>query len=79
VPSASAVAPPLATSYAIPTPPRDADAAVAPTERAAVDAVAAGAYADAARLYDQLAAAYPNRPAYAEAARILRAKLDGGR
>jgi len=64
---------------AIPAPPRDLDAAVTPTERAAVDAVVAGSYADAARLYDQLAATHPDRPAYAEAARILRAKLDAGR
>jgi len=45
-------------------------------ERAAADAVAAGAYADAIRIYDALAAAHPDRAVYREAARILRAKID---
>lgn len=44
-----------------------------PDERAAVDAVASGAYARAARLYDALAASHPEREAYREAARIARA------
>jgi hypothetical protein len=43
-------------------------------QREAADAVAAGAFAKAAELYEQLAKKYPNRPAYAEAASILRAK-----
>jgi hypothetical protein len=43
-------------------------------ERAAVLAVESGATDRAARLYDGLASAHPDRPAYREAARILRAK-----
>jgi hypothetical protein len=46
-------------------------------QRAAADAVAAGAWADAATLYEQLAAQYPDQPAYAEAARIMRARASG--
>jgi hypothetical protein len=48
-------------------------------ERRAVDAVASGAYGEAAHLYDQLAEAAPNRDEafkYREAARILRARID---
>ena len=47
-------------------------------ERMAVDAVVAGAYADAIHRYDELAREHPDRAAYREAARILRAKLDAG-
>ncbi len=47
-------------------------------ERLAIDYVANGQYERAAGMYDQLAAMYPDKPAYREAARILRAKLDGG-
>jgi hypothetical protein len=43
-------------------------------ERAAVLAVESGAADRAAGLYDSLAASHPERPAYREAARILRAK-----
>lgn len=43
-------------------------------QREAADAVAAGAYGHAAKLYEELARKYPNKPAYAEAALILRAK-----
>jgi hypothetical protein len=43
-------------------------------QRQAVDAVAAGSFEEAAKLYDELAKAHPEVPAYAEAARILRAK-----
>jgi outer membrane protein assembly factor BamD (BamD/ComL family) len=43
-------------------------------QREAADAVASGAYGRAAELYDQLAKQYPNKPAYAEAAAILRTK-----
>jgi hypothetical protein len=46
-------------------------------QRAAADAVAAGAWADAATLYEQLSAQYPDQPAYAEAARIMRARASG--
>lgn len=47
-------------------------------ERQAVDAVAAGNYVKAIGFYDQLAQHNPDRPAFAEAARILRAKVDAG-
>lgn len=47
-------------------------------ERLAVDAVVAGAYADAARRYETLAREHPDKPVYEEAARILRSKLDAG-
>ena len=43
-------------------------------ERQALDAVAAGSFEDAARLYAALAAAHPDDPSYKEAARILREK-----
>ena len=43
-------------------------------ERAAVDAVAAGSYEAAAKMYEDLAKAHPENKAYKEAARILRAK-----
>jgi hypothetical protein len=61
---------------------KDAGAPQAPTvktlERQAVDAVAAGNTAQAAQLYEELSRRDPNNRVYAEAARILRAKLDGG-
>jgi hypothetical protein len=53
-------------------------------ERQAVDLVAAGRFAEAAAVYDQLAQQQQQRdpkntdPTYREAARILRSKLDGG-
>jgi hypothetical protein len=40
--------------------------------------VASGQYERAAFVYDQLARQYPDKPAYREAARILRSKLDAG-
>lgn len=43
-------------------------------QREAADAVAAGAYDKAAKLYEELAKANPGVAAYAEAARIMRAK-----
>ncbi len=43
-------------------------------ERAALDAVAGGAFGDAARDYDALAALHPDDPSLKEAARILRQK-----
>jgi hypothetical protein len=58
-----------------------ATSAVKTLERRAVDAVAAGAFNEAARLYDQLAATAPSPPEaekYREAARILRSKLEAG-
>jgi hypothetical protein len=51
-------------------------------ERAAADAWAEGNYAEAAKMYDELAAQNPGNPAYKEAARILREKMTapaGGR
>ena len=43
-------------------------------ERLALDSVAAGSYAEAAKLYDALAVAHPDDPTFKEAARILREK-----
>jgi len=43
-------------------------------QREAADAVAAGAFDRAARLYEELARAHPEVPAYAEAARIMKAR-----
>jgi hypothetical protein len=43
-------------------------------EREALDTAAAGAFEDAAKRYDTLAASHPDDPSYKEAARILRAK-----
>ncbi|MFT3774696.1 MAG: hypothetical protein QM820_55805 [Minicystis sp.] len=43
-------------------------------QRRAADAVADGAFEEAARLYEELARAEPKVPAYAEAARILRTR-----
>ncbi len=47
-------------------------------ERLALDAVAAGSYADAAKMYDALSASHPLDPTYREAARILRDRLRVG-
>jgi hypothetical protein len=47
-------------------------------ERQAVDYVAAGDYLHAASSYDELLLKNPDNRVYAEAARILRAKADGG-
>jgi hypothetical protein len=46
-------------------------------ERQAVDAVASGNYPQALAYYDELSRRDPSNRVYAEAARILRAKLDG--
>lgn len=48
-------------------------------QRAALDAVAAGAYADAAREYEALAAAHPEDTSFKDAARILHDKATRGR
>jgi hypothetical protein len=70
-----------------PPPPPPASGSAQPTatnpaqrtlERQAVDWVASGQYERAAAAYDQLAQQFPDRPAYREAARILRGKLDAG-
>lgn len=62
--------------------PRDAGAPLPAgtktLERQAVDHVAAGETAKAAAAYEELVKRDPNNKVYAEAARILRAKLDGG-
>ena len=63
--------------------PKDAGAPGLPPgtktlERQAVDYVAAGDTAKAAATYEELVRRDPNNKVYAEAARILRAKLDGG-
>ena len=47
-------------------------------ERQAVDHVSSGETAKAAAAYEELVKRNPNNKVYAEAARILRAKLDGG-
>ncbi len=47
-------------------------------EREAIDLVALGQYGKAADIYDQLAAQHPDQPVYREAARILRARGNGG-
>jgi hypothetical protein len=47
-------------------------------ERQAVDAVAAGNNAEAASIYEELSRRDPNNKVYAEAARISKAKIDGG-
>jgi hypothetical protein len=65
-----------------PMPPAPAPApTVAATkslERQAVDYVASGDYAAAAKIYEQLHQQNPNNRVYAEASRILRAKADAG-
>ena len=76
------IAPPPPTTTA-PSPtgsalPTTTNAAQRSLERQAVDFVANGQYERAAAAYDQLAQLYPDRPAYREAARILRGKLDAG-
>jgi hypothetical protein len=48
-------------------------------ERAALDAVAAGSFDEASRLYADLASAHPDDPSYKEAARILRERTGGTR
>ena len=53
-------------------------AGVKTLERQAVDYVAAGDTAKAAAAYEELVRRDPNNKVYAEAARILRAKLDAG-
>jgi hypothetical protein len=45
----------------------------------AADDVSTGQYDLAAQIYDQLAQEHPENPAFAEAARILRGKLDASR
>jgi hypothetical protein len=47
-------------------------------ERQAADFVSTGAYDQAATIYERLGLEHPENPAFREAARILRAKLDAG-
>jgi hypothetical protein len=47
-----------------------------PLERKAVDALAGGDYAGALRSYEALARQHPERPVYAEVARILRQRIE---
>ncbi|MFO0677790.1 MAG: hypothetical protein U0169_14735 [Polyangiaceae bacterium] len=79
--ASTAVAPvssasPMPSSRLPPSSPSATSKGPAPksAERAAIDAVASGSYLEAARLYDELAAARPDKPAFHEAARILRGK-----
>ncbi len=69
------IAPPPTSGAAAPTTTSPAQRTL---ERQAVDYVANGQYERAAIAYDQLAAQFPDRPAYREAARILRGRMDGG-
>ena len=66
----------------MPKEPKDAGAPLAAgtktLERQAVDAVVGGDTNKAAAAYEELVRRDPNNTVYAEAARILRAKLDGG-
>ncbi len=81
-PAATVVTPQTRAAIPPTAVPGPAPAAVAAgratPERQAVDAVVAGAYADAARRYDDLAREHPEQPVYREAARILRAKAEAG-
>lgn len=76
--SAAAVATPADAATGVLSPPPPVSSTVAKGERTperrAVDAVAAGNFADALELYKGLAAAHPEVPAYTEAVRILEAR-----
>ena len=82
-PAATPVAPPP-VAPPDPPPPASAKASASASsvpvstaktpQREAADAVAAGAFDRAARLYEELARAHPEVPAYAEAARIMKAR-----
>jgi hypothetical protein len=67
-PSAAVSTPPLTASV---TSRPDLPPAPSSDERAAVESVASGSYAQAARLYQALAIAHPTNDAYRAAARIL--------
>ncbi len=71
------VVPPSATA-GVAAAAGDAGANVDRRERQAADFVATHAYDQAIRLYDQLASERPQNPAFHEAARILRGKLEAG-
>jgi hypothetical protein len=81
-PSTVAAPPPAASTAPAAAPPTpsvaDATEPADASERAAVEAVASGSYAQAARIYRALAIAHPNNEAYREAARILLARSKEG-
>lgn len=73
VAAAQTTAPPASTSK-----PAGTSTGKAPPktiERQAADAVIAGSYNEAIKLYEQLANEHPDQPVYKESIRILRAKL----
>jgi hypothetical protein len=73
--AAAAPAKPVVTSMPGPTSaPSPLTSKQKTLQRRAVDAVAAGAHEEAARIYEELAQSNPAEPAYVEAARILKAK-----
>ncbi len=79
-PPATAMEAPAASTSAKAGPSTAASGSPATTgpktpQREAADAVAAGAFDRAARLYDELAKAHPEVPAYAEAARIMKVRM----
>jgi hypothetical protein len=77
LPPSPALPAPSAAATLSPAAPRSvAVGAGSPDERAAVLAVESGAPDRAGAIYDALAAAHPDKPAYREAARILRAKVN---
>ena len=76
-PASASTAKPAATSASNKTAPKDPSQKT--VERVAIDAVAAGSYTEAARLYDDLASNRPDKPAFHEAARILRSKTTTAR
>jgi hypothetical protein len=76
VPTASATTTTSATAKASATPPPPKGKVT--LEREAVDYVTQGQYVKAAEIYEQLAAQHPETPVYREAARILRARGNGG-
>jgi hypothetical protein len=75
LPTASAAL--AASSAAKPGRPAPSTTANKTFEREAADTVARGDFLEAARLYDELAKAHPEVPAFPAAARILRER--GGR
>jgi hypothetical protein len=75
----SPATPPAASSSDPRTEPARPAAGRRTAERAALDAVAAGSFDEASKLYADLATAHPDDPAYKEATRILREKTGGTR
>ncbi len=75
---------PVSTATTPPPPPppppaTTGDAGADRRERQAADFVATHAYEQAIRIYEQLATEHPDKPAFHEAARILREKLESGK